>query len=111
MVIFNSGVIYHLVRLRQTSTVQNSRINHRSMYTTLVITTFLFSIMTIPDTVGYAFFGNASLILLHTFDSMLYTYHILSFPLYMITFTEFQQEAFVFVTFDWHHRIGLATIH
>ncbi len=98
MVIFNGGVIYHLIRLRQKSTVQNSKIKHRSIYTTLVITTFLFSIMTIPGTVGYAFFGNASLTLLHAFDSILYTYHILSFPLYMITFTEFREEVIRLIT-------------
>ena len=99
MAVFNSGVIYHLIRLRQTTTVKNSRINHRSIYTTLVVMTFLFSIMTIPATVAYAFFGNtASYILLHFFDSMLYTYHILSFPLYMITFTEFREEVIRLVT-------------
>jgi hypothetical protein len=110
MVIFNSGVIYHLIRLRQTSTVQNSRIQHRSISITLVITTFLFSIMTIPSTVGYAFFGNASLTLLHAFDSILYTYHVLSFPLYMITFTEFREEVFLVVTINMHHRIEPTTI-
>ncbi|CAF4899850.1 unnamed protein product, partial [Rotaria sp. Silwood1] len=50
MVTFNSGVIYHLIRLRHTSTIQNSRIEHRSISITLVITTFLFLIMTIPAT-------------------------------------------------------------
>ena len=110
MVIFNSGVIYHLIQLRRKSTVKNSRINHRSIYTTLVITTFLFSIMTIPGTVGYAFFGNASPMLLHAFDSMLYTYHILSFPLYMITFTEFRQEVIRLVTCNhWRNNQASST--
>jgi len=99
MFIFNSGVIYHLIRLRQTSTVQNSRIQHRSITITLVITTFLFSIMTIPGTVGFAFFSNtASYITLHLLDTILYTYHILSFPLYMITFTEFRREVIRLLT-------------
>jgi hypothetical protein len=110
MAIFNSGVIYHLVQLRQKSTVQNSRIKHRSIYTTLVITTFLFSIMTIPSTVGYAFFRNTSLVILHLFDSMLYTYHILSFPLYMITFTEFRQEVLRLITCNkWRNSQPLST--
>ena len=109
MVIFNSGVIYHLIVLRQKSTVQNSRINHRSIYITLIITTFLFSIMTIPGTVGYAFFGDASLTLLHAFDSMMYTYHILSFPLYMITFTEFRKEVLALAKCNWNNRIGIST--
>ncbi len=99
MAIFNGGVIYHLIRLRRTSTVQNSRIQHRSITITLVITTFLFSLMTIPGTVAYAFFSNtASVGILHGFDSLLYSYHILSFPLYMITFVEFRREVIRLVT-------------
>ncbi len=42
MVFFNSGVIYHLIHLQKTSTIQNSRIHHRSISITLVITTFLY---------------------------------------------------------------------
>jgi hypothetical protein len=114
MVIFNSGVIYHLIRLRRTSTVQNSRIQHRSLSITLVITTFLFLIMTIPSTISYAFFYDiAGDFLLHFFDSVLFTYHILSFPLYVITFTEFRQEVLQLITFNRCHRIQplpLATI-
>ena len=60
MVIFNSGVIYHLAHLRRTTTVQNSRIQHRSISITLVITTFLFLAMTIPSGVTFAFFSNNS---------------------------------------------------
>jgi len=99
MVIFNSGVIYHLILLQKTSTVQNSQIQHRSISITLVITTFLFLIMTIPGTVAYAFFSStASVAALHAFDAILYTYHILSFPIYMITFTEFRREVIRTVT-------------
>ncbi|CAF0927955.1 unnamed protein product [Rotaria sp. Silwood1] len=98
MVTFNSGVIYHLTRLRHTSTVQNSRIQHRSISITLVITTFLFLIMTIPATVGYAFFSTASSAILHLLDGFLYSYHVLSFPLYMITFDEFRQDFFQMIT-------------
>jgi hypothetical protein len=107
MVIFNSGVIYHLSRLRQTSTVQNSRIQHRSITITFVITTFLFSLMTIPATVGFAFFSNtASYIVLHLLDTILYTYHILSFPLYMITFSEFRQ-VFLLIILNRQYRVQL----
>ncbi|CAF2498778.1 unnamed protein product [Rotaria sp. Silwood2] len=98
MITFNSGVIYHLIRLRYTSTVQNSRIQHKSISITLVITTFLFLIMTIPATVGYAFFPTASSTILHLLDGFLYTYHVLSFPLYMITFDEFRQDFFAMIT-------------
>ena len=99
MVVLNSGVIYHLIRLRRTSTVQNSKIQHGAISVTLVITTFLFLIMTIPATVAFTFFYDASgYVVLHSLDSMLFTYHILSFPLYMITFTEFRQEVIRLVT-------------
>ena len=93
MVIFNSGVIYHLIGLRRSTTIQNSRIHHRAISITLVIHTFLFLLMTIPATVSFAFFyRTTSLTLLHLLDSMLYTYHTLSFPLYFLTFREFRQE-------------------
>jgi hypothetical protein len=106
MVIFNSGVIYHLIRLRQTSTVQNSRIQHRSLSITLVVTTFLFSIMTVPGTVAYAFFSEtASDFVLHLCDCILFTYHISSFLLYMITFAEFRKEVIRLVTCNRWHRI------
>ncbi|CAF1510300.1 unnamed protein product [Adineta steineri] len=105
MVLFNSGVIYHLMRLRRTSTIQNSRIRHRAITITLVVTTFLFLIMTIPATVAFGFFGNtAGDIVLYTLDSILYTYHILSFPLYMITFTEFRREFIKMITCNRYGR-------
>jgi hypothetical protein len=99
MVIFNSGVIYHLIRHNRTTTVLNSRIQHRSISITLVITTFLFSLMTIPATVAYGFFSNvATVSVLHALDSILYTYHITSFPLYLITFGDFRREFIALVT-------------
>lgn len=93
MVSLNSGVIYHLIHLRRTTMIQNSRIQHRSISITLVVTTFLFLFMTIPVTVGFAFFSAvASKTVLHLMDACLYTYHASSFLLYMITFEEFRQE-------------------
>ena len=92
LVILNSGVIYHLIELRRTTMIRNSRIRHRPITLTLVITTFLFLIMTIPATVAYAFFPKANLTLLHFLDGILYTYHVLSFPLYLITFEEFRHQ-------------------
>ncbi|CAF0928097.1 unnamed protein product [Rotaria sp. Silwood1] len=98
MIVFNIGVIYHLIHLRQTSTIRKSRIQHRSISLTLVITTFLFLIMTIPATVSFGFFfSTADSFVLHLFDSILYTYHILSFPIYLITFKEFRQEVFLLI--------------
>ena len=92
MVTLNSGVIYHLINLRRATTLQNSRIQHRAISITLVITTFLFLMMTVPSTVGFAFFCCDNMLVLRSLDCILYSYHILSFPLYMITFDEFRQE-------------------
>ncbi|CAF1135987.1 unnamed protein product [Adineta ricciae] len=95
MVSFNSNVIYHLMRFRYVGAIQNARIQHRSISITLIITTFLFLIMTIPATICYAFFyATASRFVLHLFDYILYTYHILSFPIYLITLREFRQEIY-----------------
>ncbi|CAF4333535.1 unnamed protein product, partial [Adineta steineri] len=82
MVIFNSGVIHHLIRLRRTTTVQNSQIKHRAISITLVITTFLFLIMTVPSSVAFAFFASSNQTLLHFLDCLMYSYYALSFPLY-----------------------------
>jgi hypothetical protein len=98
-VIFNGGVIYHLIHLRYTTTIQKSRIGHQSISIILVITTFLSLIMAIPATVAYGFFVNtAGYTILYTLDSMLYTYHILSFPTYIITFAEFRHEFIKMIT-------------
>lgn len=105
MMTFNSGVIYHLFRLRQTSTVHNSRIQHRAISITLLLTTFLFLIMTVPASICFAFFStpnNATL--LRVVDGFLFTYHITSFPLYMLTFDEFRHEFFAIVLCKKNHR-------
>jgi hypothetical protein len=111
MVLLNSGVIYYLIDLRRTSTVRNSRIQHRSISITLVITTFLFLIMTIPATVAYSFFinvGDPSI--LELLDGMLFTYHVTSFPLYFITLQEFRQEFFnLILCKNMHKRIQPVT--
>jgi hypothetical protein len=98
MVTFNTGVIYHLIRIHRSSTVKNSRIQHRAISVTLVITTFLFLMMTVPATVAFAFFSNSSKTTLRLLDGFLYTYHISSFPLYFITFAEFRHECIALIT-------------
>jgi len=104
MSIFNGGVIYHLIHFRQTH--KNFQIHHHCISITPVITTFLFLTMTIPATVGYAFFPNTQPAdILQILDYILYTYYILSFPLYIITFTEFQQTVFLLITLKRNHRI------
>jgi len=100
MVIFNTGGIYHLVRLRHTTTVHNhnSHKRHRSISITLVITTFLFLIMTVPATVAFGFFSSANPTILRLLDCILYSYHVSSFPLYMISFNEFRKECIAIIT-------------
>ena len=99
MVLFNSGVIYHLVARRHVRIIRNSQIQHRTISITLVITTFLFLIMTIPATVVAAFFFTTpTTTLAKILDSTLYTYHITSFPLYFITFDAFRRESIALLT-------------
>jgi hypothetical protein len=72
MITFNSGVIYHLFHLRYTIVIKNPRIQPRSISITLLITTFLFPIMTVPSTVAFAFFSAANVTLLNSLDALLY---------------------------------------
>ncbi len=92
MILFNSGVIYHLFQLRHTTTIRNLRIQHRSISITLLIITFLFLIMTAPATIAFAFFTTTYTNLLLLFDGILYSYHIISCPLYFITYSDFRRE-------------------
>ena len=101
MVVFNSGVVYHLLRIRRGSTVSNSRIHHRAVSVTLVVTTSLFLILTTPSSIAFPFFhrviSNTGLQLL---DGIYFTHHTLSLPLYLITFHEFRRE-FLAMIFYW----------
>ena len=111
MVTLNTGVIYHLIHMRRTTTVQNSRIHHRAISITLVITTFLFLFMTVPSTVAFAFFSTTNKTFLRILDGLMYSYHILSFPLYLITFDEFRRETIAFLTCrKTDSRVGPVTI-
>lgn len=99
MTIFNSGVIYHLTRLRQTTTICTSRIHHRAISITSVISTFLFLLMIVPRTVAFAFFTASSITILHSLDSLRYSYHTSAFPIYFITLPEFRRECIGLITF------------
>ena len=93
MVVFNSGVVYHLLRIRRESTLQNSRIQHRTISIALVLTTSLFLILTTPVGIAFTFFrSTAGKTVFRLLDGIYFTYHILAFPLYLITFTEFRRE-------------------
>lgn len=95
MIIFNSGVIYHLILLRRISTVgKNSRIQHRAISATLLITTCLFFLMTTPVSIAHAYFSDAHQNILYALHSILTTYHVLGFPIYFLTFAEFRREFF-----------------
>jgi hypothetical protein len=98
MIILNSGSIYHLIRLRRT-TVQNSRIQHRSISITLIVTTFFFLIMTLPSGIAFGFFDSiASSTTLDALDALLFTYYITAFPLYIITFKKFRRTFIAMIT-------------
>lgn len=93
IILLNSAVIYHLIRRHRRRVIQNSRIQHRSISITLLTTTFLFLFMTAPSNIIYAFFSSAAnAIVINIFAVLVYTYDILSFPLYLITMKEFRQE-------------------
>ena len=110
MVVFNSGVVYHLLRIRRESSLRNPRIQHRAISITLVVTTSLFLILTTPSGVVFAFFyAAAGNTLLRLFDGVYFTYHILAFPLYLITFTEFRRE-FLAMLFYWRRAQRLASM-
>ncbi|CAF1468973.1 unnamed protein product [Adineta steineri] len=99
MIAFYGNVIYHLMRFRHTNISQNLRRQYRSMSVTLIIMTFLFLIMTMPATICSGFFyASTSKFIRHLFDYILYTYHILSFLIYLITFREFRKEVILMIT-------------
>ena len=101
MVVFNSGVVHHLLRVRRQSTLKKSCIQHRAISITLVVTTSLFLILSTPSGITFAFFyRKAGRTLLRLVDDTHFTYHILSFPLYLTTFTEFRREC-LFMLFGW----------
>lgn len=93
MTLLNVGVIYHLIQRQRTSTAQTSGIHHRTISITLVVTTTLFLIMTVPTSIIFSAFSmNVSRSLLTLMDGIYFTYHILSFPLYFITYPDFRRE-------------------
>ncbi|CAF1394841.1 unnamed protein product [Adineta steineri] len=97
MVLFNSMSIYHLIRLRYATIVQNSRIRHRAISITIISTTFLFFVTGTPSSISYSFFYGtlAATVtgrrLMNAFAAIGYTFPVLSFPIYLITFSEFRR--------------------
>ncbi len=100
MLVFNTLIIRHLILIKRTSTLQKSRIRHSSISIPILLSTFLFCIMTTPPAIIFAFFHkqvNSEIfrsLLLSLLDSVKYTYHSLPFFLYFITLIEFRIEFF-----------------
>ncbi|CAF2480058.1 unnamed protein product [Rotaria sp. Silwood2] len=100
MLIFNILIIRHLILIKKTSSLQRSRIRHSSISMPILLSAFLFCIMTTPPAVIFAFFHKQlqsdifQTLLLSLLDSIKYTYHSLSFFLYFITLVEFRKEFF-----------------
>lgn len=100
MLTFNILIIRHLILIKHTSTLQKSRIRHSSISIPILLTAFLFCIMTTPPAIIFAFFHKLTRsdlfdkYLLSLLDSIKYTYHTLSFFLYFITLIEFRHEFF-----------------
>ena len=100
MLIFNTLIIRHLILIKRTSTLQQSHIRHSSISIPILLSAFLFCIMTTPPAIIFAFFHLQvqseifQNLLLSLLDSIKYTYHSLSFFLYFVTLVEFRTEFF-----------------
>ncbi|CAF0753635.1 unnamed protein product [Rotaria sp. Silwood1] len=100
MLTFNILIIRHLILIKKTSSLQRSRVRHSSISMPILLSAFLFCIMTTPPAVIFAFFHKQlqsdvfQTLLLSLLDSIKYTYHSLSFFLYFITLVEFRKEFF-----------------
>ncbi|CAF1512333.1 unnamed protein product [Adineta steineri] len=100
MLIFNILIIRHLILIKRTSSIQKSRIRHTSISIPILVSAFLFCLMTTPPAIIFAFFHKviqSSIFqnyLLSLIDSIKYTYHALSFFLYFATLIEFRTEFF-----------------
>lgn len=106
MVILNGMVIYQLIARKRTRVIANSRVSHRSISITLIITAGLLIIMTIPVNIAYAYFGgSSSQLLLILLDEAVYTYHSFSILIYLFSFTEFRKEFIRMILRKNHRRI------
>jgi len=100
MLIFNILIIRHLILIKRTSILQQSRIRHLSISIPILLTAFLFCIMTTPPAITFAFFYQQTRsdifnkYLLSLLDSIKYTYYSLTFFLYFITLIDFRREVF-----------------
>ncbi|CAF0829848.1 unnamed protein product [Adineta ricciae] len=100
MLVFNVLIIRHLILIQRTSTIRHSRIRHTTISIPILLSAFLFCLMTTPPALIWAFFYKAiragifQEYLMSLIDSVKYTYHSLGFFLYFITLVEFRKEFF-----------------
>lgn len=95
LISINSGSIFLLIRLNQSTSTQNSRMARKPLSIVSAIMTLLFLVMTLPAGITFSIFKNsASPTLLRSVDSCLFIYHTLSFPLYMMTFGKFRRAVY-----------------
>ncbi|CAF1315632.1 unnamed protein product [Adineta ricciae] len=103
ILLFNVISIRHLYRLRRTTTIRNSKIRHRPITITLIITSFLYVVTRTPSTVVYSYFSDTVSAtqwgrgLNIALNLLLYTFPVLNFPIYFMTFTEFRQNLLNFI--------------
>lgn len=98
MVIFDIRIVRHLILIKRSSTVQCSRVQHMSIALSILLSAFLFFLMTTPATIIFIiptrYFPSS---LVRTFviamlDYVQYTYHSISFVVYFVTLIEFRAE-------------------
>lgn len=115
MLVFNIGIIRHLIVVKRRSILRQSRVRHSSISFFILLSTFLFCLMTTPPAIIFAFFQTFvksaifQNLVLSILDSIKYTYHSLSFVLYFLTLTDFRNEVWRLLTrkTNEHHRIEL----
>jgi len=107
MTLFNIGIIYQLIRHNH----NNLPAQYCSITLTLLLTTILFLIMTLPSTVALEFVSTSDVTILNLLDCILYTYHILSLPLYLITYRKFRREFFAIIRCKYKEIIRIRPIY
>jgi hypothetical protein len=116
MLIFNILIIRHLILIKKTSTIQKSHIRHSSISIPILLSAFLFCIMTTPPAITFAFFHQQTRsaiftkYLLNILDSIKYTYHSLSFFLYFITLVDFRRGVFRLLRCQFIKTDGLSQV-
>ena len=100
MLLFNILIIRYLILVKRRTILTKSRVRHSSISFFILLSAFLFCLMTTPPAIIFAFFQtfvNSAIfqnLILSILDSIKYTYHSLSFFLYFLTLNDFRKEVF-----------------